>query len=135
MEEIMQTFILPTKEQFEQVMTLDYKGPIFMINLLKFKPDGGAESYRQYVETGGATFKKVGVKAAFQANIAMTVIGGDAWDEIIIAEYPSIDAFIEMNRDKDYQQAVHYRTEALLDSRLYLVKADEALTGITELLG
>ena len=131
----MQTSILPTKEQFEQVMTMDYDGPIFMINLLKFKPDGGAQAYRQYIEAGAATFKNVGVKAAFQANIAMTVIGGDAWDEIIIAEYPSIAAFIEMNRDKDYQQAVPYRTEALLDSRLYLVKADEALTGITELSG
>ena len=128
----MQTSILPTKEQFEQVMTMDYDGPIFMINLLKFKPDGGAESYRQYVEAGGATFKKVGVKAAFQANIALTVIGGEAWDEVIIAEYPSIAAFIEMNRDKDYQQAVQHRTEALLDSRLYLVKANEALTNITD---
>ena len=129
----MQTFILPTKEQFEQVMTMDYKGPIFMINLLKFKPDGGAQSYRQYVEAGAATFKKVGLKAAFQASIAKTVIGGEDWDEIIIAQYPSIAAFIEMNRDKDYQQAVNYRTEALVDSRLYLVKADEALTNIADL--
>ena len=35
----MQTFILPTKEQFERVMTMEYEGPIFMINLLKFEPD------------------------------------------------------------------------------------------------
>jgi uncharacterized protein (DUF1330 family) len=129
----MSTFILPTKEQFDQVMTMDYKGPIFMINLLKFKPDGGAKMYQQYIEAGTATFKKVGLKAAFQANIAMTVIGGEAWDEIIIAEYPSIAAFIEMNRDKDYQQAVQHRTDALLDSRLYLVKADEALVDTIEL--
>ena len=128
----MQTFILPTKEQFEQVMAMDYTGPIFMINLLKFKPDGGAERYQQYIEAGSETFKKVGVKAAFQANIAMAVIGEEDWDEVIIAQYPNIAAFIEMNRDEDYQQAVRHRTEALLDSRLYLVKADEALTNITE---
>ena len=128
----MQTFILPTKEQFEQVMTMDYTGPIFMINLLKFKPDGGAESYRRYVEAGAETFRKVGVKAAFQANIAMAVIGEDDWDEVLIAHYPSIAAFIEMNRDKDYQQAVQHRTEALLDSRLYLVKAEGAGINITD---
>jgi len=128
----MQTFILPTKEQFEQVMTMDYKGPIFMINLLKFKPDGGAQRYQQYVEAGADTFKKVGVKVAFQAKIAMAVIGEKDWDEVLIAHYPSIAAFIEMNRDKDYQQAVQHRTEALLDSRLYLVKADEARTNISE---
>ena len=128
----MQTFILPTREQFEKVMTMDYTGPILMINLLKFKPDGGAESYLQYIEAGAETFKKVGVKAVLQANITMAVIGEEEWDEIIVAEYPSIAAFIEMNRDKDYQQAVRHRTEALLDSRLYLVKADEARTNITE---
>jgi uncharacterized protein (DUF1330 family) len=128
----MQTFILPTKEQFEQVMTMDYTGPIFMINLLKFKPDGGAQRYRQYVEAGAETFKKVGLKAAFHANIAMAVIGDEDWDEVLIAQYPSIAAFIEMNRDKDYQQAVQHRTEALLDSRLYLVKADEAGINITD---
>jgi uncharacterized protein (DUF1330 family) len=128
----MQTFILPTKEQFEQVMAMDYAGPIFMINLLKFKPEGGAQRYQQYVEAGAETFKKVGLKAAFQANIAMAVIGDEDWDEILIAQYPSIDAFIEMNRDKDYQQAVQHRTEALLDSRLYLVKADEAGINITD---
>ena len=128
----MQTFILPTREQFEQIMAMDYTGPIFMINLLKFKPDGGAERYQQYVEAGTKTFKKVGVKAAFQANITMTVIGEEDWDEIIIAQYPSIEAFIEMNRDKDYQQAVQHRTEALQDSRLYLVKAEEAGINITD---
>ena len=62
----------------------------------------------------------------------MAVIGEEDWDEVIIAQYPNIAAFIEMNRDKDYQQAVQHRTEALLDSRLYLVKADEALTNITD---
>jgi hypothetical protein len=67
-----------------------------------------------------------------QANITMAVIGEEEWDEIIVAEYPSIAAFIEMNRDKDYQHAVQHRTEALLDSRLYLVKADEARTNTTE---
>lgn len=128
----MQTFILPTKEQFEQVMTMDYTGPIFMINLLKFKPDGGVESYRRYVEAGAETFRKIGVKAAFQANIAMAVIGEEYWDEVLIAHYPSIAAFIEMNRDKDYQQAVQHRTEALLDSRLYLVKAEGAGINITD---
>jgi len=55
----------------------------------------------------------------------MPVVGHEEWDEIIIARYPSISAFIEMNRNKCYQKSVQFRTEALLDSRLYLVKAEE----------
>ena len=43
-------FIMPTEDQFKRIMEEDYKGPIVMVNLLKFKPDGGAESYRKYYE-------------------------------------------------------------------------------------
>ena len=44
------SFIMPTQDQFKQLMAQEYKGPIVMVNLLKFKPDGGAESYRKYYE-------------------------------------------------------------------------------------
>ena len=43
--------INPTREQFKALMAQDYKGPIMMINLLKYKKDGGRESYEKY-ETG-----------------------------------------------------------------------------------
>ncbi len=115
-------FIMPTQDQFKQLMSQDYKGPIVMVNLLKFKPDGGAESYRKYQEN---VLKLVSTKAikltriVYRGNGLMPVIGDEEWDEIALYEYPSIDAFMEMNRSKAYQDALHYRTEALLDSRLY----------------
>jgi uncharacterized protein (DUF1330 family) len=122
----MELFILPTKEQFSQLMAMDYKGPIYMLNLLKFKPDGGMELYEKYGETCGAIFERIGLKLMLRTKSApFTVIGGEAWDEVIIVRYPSISAFIEMNRDKEYQENVRYRHEALTDSRLYLMKAEE----------
>ena len=45
MSEEREVFLLPTRDQFKQLMAMDYDGPIRMINLLKFKPDGGRESY------------------------------------------------------------------------------------------
>ncbi len=117
--------ILPTRQQFKQLMEMDYEGPIFMINLLKFKPDGGAESYARYVKSGSKVFQEIGIEVVFREKISMPVIGDEEWDEILIAKYPSIDAFIEMNRNKEYQKSVQFRTEALIDSRLYLVKAEE----------
>ena len=100
--------IVPTSEQFKELMALEYDGPIFMINLLKFKPEEGAETYARYIESSTKVFEEIGVKSIFRGKIAMPVIGDEDWDEIIIAEYPSIAAFIEMN------------------SRLYLAKAEEA---------
>jgi len=113
-------FIMPTPDQFKQLMSQNYKGPIVMVNLLKFKPDGGAESYKKYFEATRALMSgKAITRIVYRGKGLMPVIGDEAWDEIALYEYPSIEAFIDMNRNKDYQAVVHYRTEALQDSRLY----------------
>jgi uncharacterized protein (DUF1330 family) len=113
-------FIMPTEDQFKQLMSQEYKGPIVMVNLLKFKPDGGAESYRKYYEgTKELMMGKAITRAVYRGDGLMTVIGGEEWDEIALYEYPSIETFIEMNRNEEYRALVHYRTDALLDSRLY----------------
>ena len=52
----------------------------------------------------------------------MTLIGDDNCDKVLISEYPSIDAFLEMQRNKSYFAAVPYRTEALEDSRLIVIR-------------
>lgn len=122
----MDLFIQPTPEQFKALMAMEYKGPIYMVNLLKFKPDGGEDLYKKYGETCAAIFERIGLKLMLRTKSApLTVIGGEKWDEVLIARYPSISAFIEMNRDKEYQENVRYRHEALIDSRLYLIKAEE----------
>jgi uncharacterized protein (DUF1330 family) len=113
-------FIEPTRDQFKQLMAQDYKGPIVMVNLLKFKPAGGAESYRKYYEAViKLMYGKTIIRIVYRGNGLMSLIGNEEWDAVALYEYPSIDAFIEMNRNKDYQDIVHYRTDALDDSRLY----------------
>jgi len=113
-------FIMPTQDQFKQLMSQEYKGPIVMVNLLKFKPDGGAESYRKYYEATKELMQgKAITRNVYRGDGLMPVIGEEEWDEIALYEYPSIEAFVEMNRNKEYQAVVHYRTEALIDSRLY----------------
>ena len=120
------TYIMPTKEQFKQLKAQDYKGPIIMINLLKFKTDGGRESYARYFEGLQDSFQRVGGEVSEGGDSIMTVIGNEEWDEVLVVKYPSIGAFIEMQRDEGYQAAVPYRTEALEDSRLIAVKAAPA---------
>lgn len=121
---IAQPFIDPTREQFKQLMALGetYKGPVMMVNLLKFKKDGGRETYQKYATNTEPHLKKVGGDVSRQGDVFMTVIGDEEWDEVIIADYPSIDKFIEMQRSEAYMSAVPYRTEALEDSRLIAVR-------------
>jgi uncharacterized protein (DUF1330 family) len=42
----------------------------------------------------------------------------EAWDIAFIAEYPGVDAFVQMPRDPDYRKAVRHRQAAVADSRL-----------------
>ncbi len=58
-------------------------------------------------------------RVVYRGNGLMPVIGEEEWDEIALYEYPSIEAFIEMSRNKEYQAVVHYRSDALVDSRLF----------------
>ena len=113
-------FIMPTREQFKQLMTQNYRGPIVMVNLLKFKREGGRETYAKYYEATKALFEGKAIsRVVYRGNGLMPVIGQEEWDAVALYEYPSIDAFIEMNRSKSYQDIVPYRTDALEDSRLY----------------
>ena len=114
------TFINPTPEQFKDLMVKEYKGPIVMVNLLKFKPNGGAASYDKYAEATKELFLGKNIsRVIYRGHGLMPVIGDEEWDEIALYEYPSIDAFMDMQRNKQYQDAVPFRTEALLNSRLY----------------
>jgi uncharacterized protein (DUF1330 family) len=78
------------------------------------------ELYRKYYQaTKELMADKAITRTIYRGNGLMPVIGEEEWDQVGLYEYPSIDAFIEMNRDKRYQDVVPLRTNALIDSRLY----------------
>lgn len=82
------------------------QGAVSMLNLLAFKP-GLKEEYLKY----GAEFaKSIGSKRGGEAKIVGSVIhgkpgaeGGDGWDEIALAHYPSVHHFADMLASEDYQ--------------------------------
>ncbi len=111
------SYINPSPEHIAALRELRLDGPVVMLNLLRFRPDGGAEEYARYgtavlpfLAGVGATVRYLGVGAA-------TVIGPDEWDEVVLVEYPTVQAFFDMTHDPDYPSDV--RAGALADSRLY----------------
>ena len=117
-------FIEPTMDQIQEFMSLPEEGPVVMVNLLKFKPEGGAESYAKYAAATTKFLLAVGGRLIYRGRYRMPLIGDEDWDEILLVEYPSISAFFEMVRNEDYQAILHYRTEALLDSRNWATKQE-----------
>lgn len=112
--------IEPTPEQFQAFAGAPIEGPIVMINLLKFIPDGGLEKYAQYGAATAPCLEKVKGRVVYQGMGGPTVIGGDeAWDMVLLVEYPNRQAFFDMVTSEEYMAGSHLRTEAVADSRLY----------------
>lgn len=110
----------------------DDSGPIVMINLLRYRAQAayepgaaatacsGREAYQRYAEVAVAKVAEVGGRLLWLANVLATVIGpdGEEWDDAVLVEYPSRQAFLRMVAMPDYQAVSFHRTAALEDSRL-----------------
>jgi uncharacterized protein (DUF1330 family) len=113
-------FIEPTREQIEELASSPETGPVVMINLLRFRPDGGAVAYAHYGEGAMPCLERAGARVLWQGRPDSVVIGEDAdlWDAVLLVEYPSRRAFLEMVSSTEYRAIAGRRTEALADSRL-----------------
>ena len=121
-------FIKPTREQITRLAESDEEGPVVMLNLLKFTKTAGdatdktgAESYDTYGEQMREIMAERGIKLLWRGRADSVVIGdddADAWDMVLLVQYPSRKAFLEMGASKEYAKVGEHRTAALVDSRL-----------------
>lgn len=100
-----------------------------MLNLLKFADrangdaggkESGQDSYKRYGERVRSMLEQTGARVLWQGRADSVVIGGDAddWDAVILVEYPSRKAFIEMTWSAQYREVSKDRSAGLADSRL-----------------
>jgi uncharacterized protein (DUF1330 family) len=93
-------------------------GPVYMLNLLEFAPDGGAERYARYGEAVAPLLEGVGGRPVFAGVPAEDLIGEGHWDLLVVVEYPTRQAFLDMVSSAEYQEIVHLRTEGLRRAEL-----------------
>ena len=109
----------PSEEGFADLSRRLDEGPVTMLNLLAFKPDGGRERYMEYGEAVLPLLEKAGGRVVFQGQAAPVLLGDESWDLVLLVEYPTRRAFIEMIQSPDYQAIGHLRTEALAKGELH----------------
>ena len=94
--------VLPTSsERIKEMMEPGPEGPIYMINLLKFKEhaeyeDGrdtkltGYEAYQIYGKGVAQLLPKYGGEVFFMGDVTFLSLGQveELWDEVAIAKYP-----------------------------------------------
>lgn len=113
--------IEPTGGQLKALVQDTRQGPVVMLNLLRFVEDGGRASYDRYAEGVEPCLREVGASLLWYGSGDSVVIGdedADAWDAVLLVRYPSRAAFIDMVSSPAYQAIAHFRSEALVDSRL-----------------
>ena len=107
--------ITPNLDQFQALAASPDAGPVVMLNLLKFKP-GSEESYLRYGDAARAMIEERGGRLVWSGRAEQVLIGDPAadWDAVLLVEYPSRAAFIEMVSSPAYIEA-HADREAGLE--------------------
>lgn len=101
-------------------------GPIFMINLLKFKQkaayeDGretnltGREAYMIYGRAVAKLLPRFGGMAIFAADVTFLSLGqvGELWDEVAIGVYPRRADMVRMSISDEWREIAVHRSAGL----------------------
>jgi uncharacterized protein (DUF1330 family) len=96
-----------------------------MLNLLRFKPDGGKERYAEYGAAVAPLLEKAGAWVVFLGEAALPLLGEGRWDSVLLVEYPTGQAFLDMIGSAEYQAIGHLRTEALEHGELHPLSASD----------
>lgn len=110
----------PAGADLKRLLAEDPGGPVVMLNLLRFAPDG-RELYQEYARHLEETFlPRYGAQVLYAGTGAAALVAedGQAWDAVVLVRYPSRRAFSRMVADPEYQAVTALRTRALTEAVL-----------------
>jgi hypothetical protein len=118
--------VLPNEAQMRGFTEPGPDGPIYMVNLLKFRkraeyPDGrksdltGEQAYAIYGEAVSKLLVECGGAPVFSADVTRLMLGEveELWDKIAIAMYPSRGAMLQMIQAPRMQEISVHRAAGL----------------------
>jgi uncharacterized protein (DUF1330 family) len=106
--------------EFRKLAKNENHGPVVMLNLLKFKP-GGAADYDRYSQVALPALTKIGARVLFVGKANELLQGNEVWDYVLLIEYPSRKAFLQMISNPEYLKAHEYRLKACERAVLYAI--------------
>ena len=137
-----QNSLMPNQEQMAGFTEPGPDVPIYMLNLLKFRPkaeyaDGrpsdltGAQAYALYAHGVTQLIADLGGSIVFSAQIERLTIGEveDLWDVAAIAMYPNRAAMLKMMQSDEMRQIGEHR-HAGLEGQLNIECRDTAGLGL-----
>ena len=133
----------PNEEQLAGFLEEPGVGPIYMVNLLRFRdkaeyPDGsdadvsGRDAYARYGAAVAQLVTELGGGIVFMGEVSRLMLGEveDMWDQVAIAWYPSRQAMLDMMQSEAYQ-AIHVHRDAGLAGQLNIETVNAMVPGLT----
>lgn len=110
----------PKGADLKRFLAEDPGGPVVMLNLLRFRPDGGRAAYAAYARAIAPFLERHGARVVYAGDggTALVAEDGQAWDAVLLVRYPSRAAFATMVADPEYQAITHLRSGALVEAVL-----------------
>ena len=113
--------ITPNEAQFLALAEAPDDQPVVMLNLLKYKQqasDGegsGEDAYRKYGQAAVAMVEERGGTVLWMGRADQILIGDpdEDWDTVVLVQYPSRAAFLDMVSQPDYLKAHEDRESGL----------------------
>lgn len=118
--------VYPNEEQIKGFQAPGPEGPIYMVNLLKYKDkaeyaDGretdlsGQEAYGLYAAGVSQLLTEFGGAGMFSARVERLMLGEveELWDTVAIAMYPSRQAMLDMMQSPKMQEISVHRAAGL----------------------
>jgi uncharacterized protein (DUF1330 family) len=115
--------IRPNADQFAELAAHPDDGPVVMLNLLKFKTRAddahtastGEQAYRAYGDTAVAMIEERGGQVIWAGRADQILIGDvtEDWDQVLLVQYPSRAAFLDMLSQPEYLEAHEHRESGL----------------------
>lgn len=119
--------VMPSDQnQIAKMMEPGPEGPVFMVNLLKFKEqaaytDGretgltGREAYEIYGTGVAKLIPQFGGRVFFMADVTFLSLGQveELWDEVAIAAYPNRGALLRMSQSDEWRALAVHREAGL----------------------
>jgi len=133
----------PSKSQLEGFLEPGQEGPIYMVNMLRFREsasyeDGracdltGAQAYAIYGRAVANLVRDLGGKMVFSGAVSRLMLGEveDLWDQVAIVMYPSRAAMLDMVMSDAYAEIAVHR-DAGLQGQLNIETSDAMATGLS----
>jgi uncharacterized protein (DUF1330 family) len=106
-------------DQFRILADNTNEKPFVMLNLLKFKKEGGREAYLHYLKESSPFGEGVGAQVIYFGKPKELLNGTEQWDLLMLVQYPSRKAFLKMTKNPDYLKAHKLREQGVERAVLY----------------